>query len=36
MTTVIGYHVGLGLSSEKRALVQFDDGAVSLVRQMAA
>jgi hypothetical protein len=36
MTTIIGYHAGRGLSSEKRAVVQFDDGAVSLVRQMAA
>jgi len=29
MTTTIGYHGGLGLSSEKRAVVQFDVLAAS-------
>ena len=31
MTTIIGYHAGLGLSSEKRAVVQFDVLAASLL-----
>jgi hypothetical protein len=36
MTTIIGYHAGLGLSSEKRAVVQFEVVAASLACQMAA
>jgi hypothetical protein len=36
MTILVGYHSGLGMSSEKRAAVQFEVVTASLARQMAA